>query len=83
MELLNKKELNQIKTDLSALRLLHLTPEIGVKFIQLMGDYSLSHKLSLPDGLIAATSIVEGISLYTHNVKDFKYIKGVKLFKEK
>jgi predicted nucleic acid-binding protein len=58
---LNKKELHRIKTDLSALRLLHVTPEIGVKFIQLMSDYSLSHKLSLPDGLIAATASSQGI----------------------
>jgi tRNA(fMet)-specific endonuclease VapC len=50
---------------------------------QLMTDYSLSHKLSLPDGLIAATSLIENINLYTLNLKDFKYIKGIKLYDAK
>lgn len=48
-----------------------------------MHEYSLSHRLSVPDGLIAATALTEDISLYTHNLKDFRYIKGIKLFKEK
>lgn len=73
---LNKKELNRIKNDLDHLQIVHLTPEIGEKFIKLMVEYSMSHRLSLPDGLIAATSLAESIPLYTHNRKDFKYGKG-------
>ena len=80
---LNKKELNQIKSDLEHLQIIHLTPEIGECFTQLMIDYSLSHRLSLPDGLIAATALTENILLYTHNLKDFKYIKGIQVYKEK
>ncbi len=80
---LNKKELNQIKNDLDHLQILHITPEIGDCFTTLMVEYSLSHKLSLPDGLIAATALTENISLYTYNLKDFKYIKNIQLYKEK
>ncbi len=80
---LNKKELSQIKKDLEHLQVIHLTRGIGECFTQLMLDYSLSHRLSLPDGLIAATALTESVSLYTHNVKDFKYIKDIKLYKEK
>jgi tRNA(fMet)-specific endonuclease VapC len=80
---LNKKELNRIKTDLEHLHVLHLTPEIGEYFSQLMVDYSLSHRLSLPDGLIAATALIEDVSFYTHNLKDFTYIKNIRLYKEK
>lgn len=80
---LNKKELNRIKSDLEHLQIIHLTPETGECFTQLMLDYSLSHRLSLPDGLIAATALTQNISLYTHNLKDFKYIKDIKLYKEK
>jgi hypothetical protein len=46
---------------------------------ELLEKYSLSHKLSLPDALIAATAIVYGIELFTLNLKDFKFIKQVKL----
>ena len=80
---LNKKEISQIKSDLEHLQIIHLTQEIGEHFTQLMLDYSLSHRLSLPDGLIAATALTENISLYTHNLKDFKYIKDIKLYQEK
>jgi tRNA(fMet)-specific endonuclease VapC len=80
---LNKKELSRIKSDLEYLHIIQLTPEIGNCFSQLMVDYVLSHRLSLPDGLIAATSIIEDLSLYTHNLKDFKYIRGIRLHKEK
>jgi tRNA(fMet)-specific endonuclease VapC len=80
---LNKKELSRIKSDLEHLQIIHLTPEIGECFSQLMVDYALSHRLSLPDGLIAATSLIEDVSLYTHNLKDFKYIKDIRLYKEK
>jgi predicted nucleic acid-binding protein len=80
---LNKKELNRIKSDLEHLQVIHLTQETGECFTQLMLDYSLSHRLSLPDGLIAATALTQNISLYTHNLKDFKYIKDIKLYKEK
>lgn len=79
----NKKELSQIKSDLEHLQIIHLSSAIGECFTQLMIDYSLSHRLSLPDGLIAATALTENILLYTHNLKDFKYIKGIQVYKEK
>ncbi len=75
----NKKELVQIKNDLANLHLIHLTQETGECFTQLMLNYTLSHRLSLPDGLIAATALTEKISLYTHNLKDFKYISDLRL----
>lgn len=77
---LNKKELKQIKRDLAHLHLLHLNTAIDKCFMELMSEYSLSHNLSLPDGLIAATALTKGIPLYTLNKKDFKYIKGIELY---
>jgi len=77
---LNKKELNQINKDLSYLHTFYISDSIGEVFTGLMTEYSLSHNIGLPDGLIAATAIAEDIPLYTLNVKDFKFIKGIKLF---
>ncbi len=78
---LNKKESNRIKRDLAHLHLLHLDQTVGECFIDLMSEYSLSHNLSLPDGLIAATSLIEEIPLYTLNKKDFEYINGIQLYR--
>ncbi len=78
---LNKKELSQIKKDLSHLKVLLIDSRICDQFIDLMTTYSLSHNLSLPDGFIAATAITHDIPLYTLNRKDFKYIQGLKFWK--
>jgi len=77
---LNKKESKQINQDIAHLHLLHLDPVIGERFIDLINEYTLSHNLSLPDGLIAATALVADIPLYTLNKKDFKYINGIQLY---
>jgi len=45
-----------------------------------MLDYSLSHKLSIPDAIIAATALHYDIELYTYNTKDFRFIEGIKLY---
>lgn len=36
-----------------------------------------AHKMSLGDSLIAATAVVSGRKLLTHNVKDFAWIPGL------
>jgi len=42
----------------------------------------LSHKLALPDGFIAATALANDIELYTLNLKDYRFIEGLKLYKK-
>lgn len=37
--------------------------------------------ISVPDCLIAATSIISGYSLLTYNKKDFDFIEGIKFYK--
>lgn len=54
---LNKNELNQICKDISVLNVLPIKQEINDTFIELMKKYSFSHKLKIPDCLVAATSI--------------------------
>ena len=48
-------------------------------FLQLMETYSLSHTLSLPDALIAATALVHNIEIYTLNTKDFGFIPNLSI----
>ena len=77
---INKRELNQIKKDISHLKLIEINPQICSIFIRLLVKYSLSHNLTLPDSIIAATAIHYNLPLYTLNLRDFKYIEELKLF---
>ncbi len=77
---LNKAELQKIKQHLSLLHQLHIDVRISERFLQLIETYSLSHKLSIPDAMIAATAIVHGLELYTLNRRDFQFISGLKLY---
>lgn len=77
----NKMELEIIRKDINKLTILSIQSEISRNAVQLVEKYSLSHKLSLPDALIASTAIFHNLDLYTLNIKDFKFLKYIKLFK--
>ncbi len=76
----NKDELKILKKDIEKLTTVSISTNISKLAVNLVEKYSLSHKLSLPDALIAATAIQNDIYLFTLNIKDFKFIKGLKLF---
>lgn len=78
---LNKKELNQIKKDLSLLNIIDIDESCSENFLGLMTKYSLSHKLAIPDTLIAASSITNELPLFTLNKKDFQFIEGLTFLK--
>jgi tRNA(fMet)-specific endonuclease VapC len=77
---LNKAELLRIQKHLNLLHNLPIDPQISDRFIELMVQYSLSHKLAIPDALIAATALVNDLELYTLNIKDFRFIENLKLY---
>jgi len=76
----NKTELRTIKRHLSLLHAFPIDPTISHQFIALMEAYALSHQLSIPDALIAATALVYDVELYTLNLKDFRFIPGLILY---
>lgn len=76
----NKKELEYLRSYLQLIQLVPITTAISNRFLQLMETYSLSHRISIPDALIAATAIELDIYLYTLNKKDFKFIKDLSLW---
>ena len=78
---INKTELNKIKKHLTSIRILPIDLDVSNQFIQLMERYSLSHKLNIPDALIASTSLIYQFDLYTLNQKDFNFIEGLNLYK--
>jgi predicted nucleic acid-binding protein len=39
-----------------------------------------AHSIQLPDAIIAATAVVNNLTLWTHNTHDFSNIEGLQLF---
>jgi len=76
----NKRELQAIEKDLQQLSLLPIQLPISTMATQLVKEYALSHTLSLPDALIAATAIYHDLELFTLNQKDFRFLKNLRLF---
>jgi len=76
----DKKELQTIRKDLNKLTVLPIQSSVSKLAVELVEKYALSHKLSLPDALIASTAIIHGIQLHTLNIKDFRFLEDVKLF---
>ena len=66
-----------IKRVLDAFPCLPLTPAIGARALKLIDQYSNSYNLLLPDALIAASALENGLSLITYNLKDFQFIAGL------
>lgn len=79
----HKEHSQQVAKKLKRLDTILLSPEITIRTIELLNTYHLSHGLAIPDALIAATSLETGLKLFTYNVRDFKFIKGLNLYNSK
>ena len=80
---LNKRELAKIKSRLQKLEIINLDQKITETAINMIERYAKSHGLHIPDALIAATAICGGMQLLSYNVKDFKFVEGIRLYSEK
>ena len=78
---LNKTELRKIRRHHASIYCFPLDLATSDKFIYLMEMYCLSHKLHIPDALIAATALIHNLELYTLNSKDFQFIPGIQMYK--
>ncbi|HET9052838.1 MAG TPA: type II toxin-antitoxin system VapC family toxin [Cyclobacteriaceae bacterium] len=79
---LNKTELGIINKKLHRFDILLIDPAITELSLTLLQTYRLSHGLSMPDSLIAATVLNSGLEFFTYNIKDFKFIAKLKLFSD-
>ena len=55
-------------------RVVPISTAISFRARSLMESFTLSHRLLLPDALIAATALESGIALYTRNVRHYRMI---------
>ena len=76
----DKRELKRLRENLALLQQIPINEEISKLHLDLLERYSLSHRLNIPDALIAATALCRSLPLYTLNVKDFRYISGLELY---
>ena len=77
----NKGEVQTIEKYLTRFELIHFSETISKKSIELIRTYSKSHGLLLGDAIIAATCLEKDLTLITLNVKDFRFIKSLKILK--
>jgi tRNA(fMet)-specific endonuclease VapC len=79
---LNKQEYATLKKELKGFVEIGLNERIDEIALKLSQEYALSHKMSIPDTLIAATALVYELQLYTYNLKDFRFIPTLKVSNE-
>jgi len=76
----NKTELLKIKNRINSYHLIHYNDNSSKIAIELIAKYNLSHGLLIPDAIIAATALTFDLKLFTYNIKDFRFIPGLKLY---
>ena len=79
----DKLELVKMKKHLALMKQIPLNEEISRRFLALLEEYALSHKLSVPDALIAATALSQNLPIYTLNLKDFRFIPELRFHNPK
>ncbi|RYE90650.1 MAG: type II toxin-antitoxin system VapC family toxin [Cytophagaceae bacterium] len=76
---LNREAQQQAERLLKKLELVGLDAQIATQADKLVTAYFLSHKIAVPDALIAATALVYDLPLLSKNQRDFRFIPGLKL----
>ncbi len=70
----NKQEQQKLERFIQLFTMVHVNKAISNQALQLVSQYAKSHTLDIPDALIAATTLEYRASLFTYNLKDFKFI---------
>ncbi len=77
----SKRRVIDLKKQIRAYQLIHISEAISVKAIEIVSTYTTTTSIKTADTLIAATALKNNLKLYTDNVSDFDFIKGLKLYK--
>jgi len=75
----DKAEQKRLEKFVSLFTVVHLDQSISRKAVDLVRRYAKSPGLDIPDSLIAATAMDLGCELFTYNLKDFRFIEGLKI----
>lgn len=75
----NSREMKQVSMVVNSLPIDWGNEKIHRTALELQTQFSASKGMKLWDAVIAATAIVRGSVLYTHNSKDFRFIPNLDL----
>ena len=78
---INKEMLHTFLKSLESYHTVHINEASSRKSAELIREYHLSHGLDIPDAMIAAIALTHDFELYTRNLKDFRFIEGLRLYK--
>lgn len=85
MELLqgnkNKAEQQRVKKNLFGFQVAYLDEAMCRTALSVFEQYHLSHGLQVPDSLVAATALELDMPLFTFNLRDFRFIRGLQLYR--
>lgn len=79
----SKREISKLNKifDSFSIEVVQVNEKISKKAEDIFTNFRHSHGVSVNDVLIAATAMVQGKKLATHNTKHFSFIPGLKLIK--
>ena len=81
IELLGYPDLNKNEEEKFKLLINHsIMHPIDDKTIEMTINIRKKHRIKLPDAIIAATCLINGLDILTFNTKDFENIEGLKVF---
>lgn len=75
----NKTEVGKIEAALTEYEMMHFSEDVSRRTISLIRQYSKSHGLMYGDAVIAASCLENDLELLTLNIRDFRFIKGLKI----
>lgn len=75
----DKGHLKETRQLLATFIIVQIDETVSKRTSSLIEKYCLSHRLEMPDALIAATALVNNFELGTINKKDFRFIEGLRL----
>ena len=76
---MRKSEAAKTRQLINRFNLFHFDKEISRRCTSLV--YQYGNRLSIPDAIIAATVLTQGLELFTRNTQDFNFIPGLKLYR--
>ncbi|MCP5106487.1 MAG: type II toxin-antitoxin system VapC family toxin [bacterium] len=77
----NKKELYSMKKKIKHYSVLHFTSDVSRLAGKYIEEFRLSHNLQIPDAIIAASAVNFDLPLFTYNLKDFRFIPNIELYR--
>ena len=75
----DKPHLRETLKFLSRFQIVSINEQISVQASELVERYCLSHRLMIPDAIIAATALVLDERLISRNQRDYRFIDGLRL----